>query len=355
MTRPLRGGDTVSQPAVEPSVVNTTPNVLSCQDEPDLPTWWPTAGLRWRDGPSLRGGVVTPEMGSRRLGGVVLLIAVLLGSVLVSRVGGVRVTGSAVAAPRAGAPQVGDCLREVTGPLAIQARSGFPPLPLSVVSVGDSSVSFSDCSDQHQGEVVAFRLTPQRNGGVVTADDSDTQWCSDIAVGNRLRATSLYWAASGRLWEPATNQRFVAILGASPESWAVCAVLAPGLELYSGSLVQSLAGHRPPAPFGQCRSGGKPDRRVSCISPHRIQEFGSAVQSSLPDPGAEDDCVTLVQAMTGLPDVKAGGVLRIQVVGGGGSAAAGGGERGRCQLIAVGSNLLIGTLIGIGTGTLPLA
>ena len=57
--------------------------------------------------------------------------------------------------------------------------------------------------------------------------------------------------------------------------------------------------------------------------------------------------------MTGLPDVNAGGVLRIQVVGGG--AEAGGGERGRCQLIAVGPNRLIGTLIGIGTGTLPLA
>ena len=92
---------------------------------------------------------------------------------------------------------------------------------------------------------------------MVTADDSDTQWCGDIADGYRLRATSLYWAAAGRLWEPATNQRFVAILGASPDSWAVCAVLAPGLELYSGSLVQSLAGQPAPAPFGQCRSGGQ--------------------------------------------------------------------------------------------------
>jgi hypothetical protein len=61
----------------------------------------------------------------------------------------------------------------------------------------------------------------------------------------------------------------------------------------------------------------------------------------------------LVQEMTGLPDVNAGGVLRIQVVGGGTSA--GDGERGRCQLITVGPSRLIGTLIGIGTGTLPLA
>ena len=88
--------------------------------------------------------------------------------------------------------------------------------------------------------------------------DSDTQWCGDVADGYRLRATSLYWAAAGRLWEPATNQRFVAILGTSPDSWAVCAVLAPGLELYSGSLVRSLA--RPTCPCARlvvCRTGGR--------------------------------------------------------------------------------------------------
>ena len=290
-------------------------------------------------------------MGSGRLGGVLLLIAVLLGSVLVSRVGGVRVSGSAVVAPRAGAPGVGDCLRDITGPLAVASRSGFPPLPLSVVSVGDSSVSFSGCSDQHLGEVVAFRLTPQRNGGVVT-DDSDTQWCGDVANRYKLRTISRFRGAAGGLWEPATNQRFVAVLGASPHSWAACAVLSPGLEPYTGSLVQSLAGHPAPAPFGQCRSGGNPDRRVSCTSPHRVQEFGIAVQAGLSHPRAAADCTALIQAMTGLPDVNAAGVLRIQVVGG---DAAGDGERGRCQLIAVGPNRLIGTLIGIGTGTLPLA
>jgi hypothetical protein len=299
-----------------------------------------------------RCAAVPPGRSPRRLGGLVLLIAVVLGSMLVARVGGVRVTGSAVAVPHGGAPQVGGCLHAVTGSLAIASRSGFPPLPLSVVSVGDSSVSFSDCSDQHLGEVVAFRLTPQRNGGVVT-DDSDTQWCGDVADGYRLRAISRYWGPAGGLWEPATNQRFVAILGASPDSWAVCAVLSPGLELYSGSLMESLAGQRPPAPFGQCRSGGNPDRRVSCTSPHRVQEFGIAVQAGVSPPQADADCTALVQAMTGLPDVNAAGVLRIQVVGGGTSA--GDGVRGRCELIAVGPNRLIGTLLGIGTGTLPLA
>jgi hypothetical protein len=92
---------------------------------------------------------------------------------------------------------------------------------------------------------------------------------------------------------------------------------------------------------------------VSCTSPHRVQEFGIAVQAGVSLPGAVADCTALVQAMTGLPDVNAGGVLRIQVVGVG--TLAGDGERGRCQLNAVGSNQLIGTLIGIGTGTLPLA
>ena len=69
--------------------------------------------------------------------------------------------------------------------------------------------------------------------------------------------------------------------------------------------------------------------------------------------GAVDVCTDLVRAMTGLPDVNADGVLRIQVIGG--EAAAEGGDFGRCRLIAVGSTRLTGTLIGIGTGPLPLA
>jgi hypothetical protein len=284
----------------------------------------------------------------------VLLIAVLLGSLLVSRVGGVRVAGGAVAVSRAETPRVGDCVREVTGSLAVASRGGFPPLPLSVVSVGETSVSFSNCSDQHVGEVAAFRRTPPAPSGGVVTGGSDTDWCGDVAEGYRDRTIWRFRDASGRHWDPVTNQRFVAILGSSSEySWAVCAALAPGLELYSGSYLDVPAGRPAPPPFGLCRSGGNPDRRISCTSPHRVQQFGIAVQASISPPVAIDECARLVQAMTGLPDVTAGGVLRVEVVGGG--AAASGGDRGRCESIALGPNRLIGTLIGIGTGTLPLA
>jgi hypothetical protein len=74
----------------------------------------------------------------------------------------------------------------------------------------------------------------------------------------------------------------------------------------------------------------------------------------------------LIKAMTGMPDVNAGGLLKVQVVGGssagdldggdfGGAGWDAGAQFGRCRLIAVGPNQLNGTLIGIGDARLPLA
>ncbi len=294
----------------------------------------------------------------RRVDGVLLLIAVVVGLLLIARIDGVRVAGKAVAVPGAGVPQVGDCLREVTGSLADSLRGSLPSS--SVTSVGETSVRFSDCGEQHVGEVVAFRLTPPRSGGPGTPE-SDSLWCRKVAQGYRSPAKGLP-VASGDLWNQATNFRFVAILSAPAEySWAACALLAPGLELYSGSYVESMAGHPAPAPFGRCRSGDDNDRWVSCDASHRVQEFGVAVQAGMSPPGAVAECKELVQAITGMPDVNAGGVLKIQVVGGhsadgdvGDPDADAVPAHGRCRLIAVGAHQLFGTLIGIGTGPLPL-
>ena len=74
-------------------------------------------------------------------------------------------------------------------------------------------------------------------------------------------------------------------------------------------------------------------------------------------------CGELIKAMTGMPDVNAGGLMKVQVVGG--NAEAGGGDFGdadldpdstfgRCRLIVVGPHQLTGTLLGIGANELPL-
>jgi hypothetical protein len=140
-------------------------------------------------------------------------------------------------------------------------------------------------------------------------------------------------------------------------------VLAPGLELYPGSFVESMSGQQAPPPFGLCRSGDHADRWVSCSSPHRVQEFGVAVEAGMSSREAVAACGELIKAMSGMPDVNAGGLLKVQVVGG--NTEAGGGDFGdadldpdstfgRCRLIVVGPHQLTGTLLGIGANELPL-
>jgi hypothetical protein len=299
-------------------------------------------------------------VGRRRLGGVLLLIAAVLGSLLLTRIGGVRIGGSAIAVPGAAEPRPGDCLREVSGPLVDSSRGVFVEPPPA--SVGETSVSFSDCAEEHVGEVVAFRRPPSPSGAVATGD-ADARWCHDLAMGYRSHSSERLVAASGGLWEPTADHRSIAVVSAFAEyPWGACAVLAPGLESYSGSYVQSLAGRPVPAPFGRCRSGDHADRWVSCSSPHPVQQFGVAVRAGMLPRGAVDGCRELVRVMTGMPDVNAGGLLKIQVVGGrstpGGNVDDSTAEKepvfARCRLIAVGPNLLTGSLIGIGTGQLPL-
>lgn len=310
-------------------------------------------------------------MNRGRLAGMLVVVAVVLGVVLITRIDGVRVAGTAIPVPGAGAPNVGDCLIGVSGSLTVPLRAAFPPSSMAVASVGEPSVSYSDCTGEHVGEVVAFRLSPESAGE--SSGESDTEWCQQVGAGYQSMTTWRFYGASGGLWQPSTNQRFVAILSAPAEkSWGACAVLAPGLELYSGSYVRSMADLPAPAPFGLCRSGDGADRWVSCTSPHRVQEFGTAVSAGMSSREAVEACRSLIQEMTGLRDVNGGGVLRIQVVGGGspaggrgsGVTAASDGSgiapsddaaAGRCRLSVVGPKQLDGTLIGIGNHELPLS
>jgi len=238
---------------------------------------------------------------------------------------------------------------------------GDSPAAGSMATVRESSLSYADCSGQHLGEVVAFRLGPASGGDPA----SSSTWCADVAAGYQSSGLWRFLGASGDYWTPVESHIFIAILNESGEApWGACAVLAPGLELYSGSYVASLPGLLPaPAPFGSCRTDETSQTWTSCTSPHRVQEFGVAIEAGTSSPQAVDACGQLVQSMTGMPDVQAGGLFKIQLVSGGSTAQGGdfGGpgldaeDSGRCRLIAVGPNQLHGTLIGIGMGSLPLS
>jgi hypothetical protein len=263
---------------------------------------------------------------------------------------------------------------------------------VSVATIGESAATFAPCSDLHVGEVVAYlslastsvttaHSAPTPGAGAPSgggaADPtasaaasavSDGQWCQMVAGTYRDQTSARYGNGSDGLWRPSIGQRFVAILSAptldpAGPRWAACALMSPGLELYSGSYVRSLANLPAPAPFGLCRAGEQADQWVSCSAPHRIQDFGTTVKQGVSADKALASCRFLIQRMTRMQDITNGGLLRVDMLnfpvgtGNGGSFGtdpAGGSTVSTCRLSVVGSGQLVGTLIGIGDHPLPM-
>jgi hypothetical protein len=151
--------------------------------------------------------------------------------------------------------------------------------------------------------------------------------------------------------------------------WAACAVVSPELEAYRGSYLASFAQGPSPAPFGLCRPNDA-DRWVSCVAPHRTQVFGTVTGQRASAAADSASCRGLIAGMTGMADISAAGALRLDVDGEAppaGGKSLGGAADGSvnpvtagptgdasCRLSVVGDGELVGTLIGIGQGRLPL-
>jgi hypothetical protein len=306
-------------------------------------------------------------MTRRALGFAVLCVA-LLCSVLITKAGGIRVAGIPALPPGLDAPKVGDCLGSVSA--AMSAGSAAPSAAVSIDVIGETAVTFADCAGQHLGEVVAFRRTPANtdaaDSGSATGG-SDGEWCQRVALD--YRSYSMYRLRDDAIgsWVPSTGQRFVAILS-TPSSdpaespWAACGVVSPELEAYRGSYLASFAQGPSPAPFGLCRPDDHADRWVSCVTPHRTQVFGTVTGQAASTAANSSSCRGLIVGMTGMTDISAGGALRLIVAeetppaGGTSPDGAVNGSVGdaSCRLSVVGDGELVGTLIGIGQGRLPL-
>ena len=306
------------------------------------------------------------------------MVVVLLVALVGARLSGIRVAGTPYAPVRSSAPAVGDCIGLVTG----AAAEGRQVSSFTVSGVGVTEVRFSDCSLPHVGEVVAFRLLTTPASAVsssasssaalsaqpsvaattpaTTEVNSDGEWCGDVASGYRAHVTFKVRDVSGAgFWKPATGQRFLAILSApsvfEPSTrWAACAIISPGIQEYLGSYVSSLADSPTPAPFGVCRQSDENPLPISCLEPHRVQEFATAMVGGQVPASLVVACGELIARMTGLPDGTAGGALRVAVVPGG----TGTDERDisvSCRLEVVGDRTLRATLIGVENGPLPWA
>jgi hypothetical protein len=272
--------------------------------------------------------------------GLVLLVAVVLPAA--ARWDGLPTAGSAVLARPVAAPGVGDCVASLTGPT--------PPLVPLVFGIGAAAVDepaviFAPCAGAHVGEVVASRRDTvgagRGDGGRAAAA---ARWCTDVAVGYREHLRWRVAAVASGVWSPVVAHRFLAgVSGSDADPWAVCAVLAPGLEWYRGSYVRSMADLPAPAPFGLCRSGDVPDRRVSCLVPHGQQVFGTVLPGATP---TTDSCRALVEQLTAMSDPTAGGRLEVGVADPGSTAS--------CRVRVLGPQQLAGTLLGLGDGPLPV-
>jgi hypothetical protein len=313
---------------------------------------------------------------TRRALGIAVLCLALLCSVLITKAGGIRVAGIAALPPGLDAPKVGNCLGSVSA--SMSAGSAAPSAAVSIDVIGETAVTFADCASEHLGEVVAFRRTPADTdaaGSGSATGGSDGEWCQRVALD--YRSYSMYRLRDDAIgsWVPSTGQRFVAILS-TPSSdpaespWAACAVVSPELEAYRGSYLASFAQGPTPAPFGLCRSDDHADRWVSCVTPHRTQVFGTVTGQRASAAADSASCRGLIAGMTGMADISAGGALRLDVDGE--SSSAGGKSPGgaavgsvnpatagptgeaSCRLSVIGDAELVGTLIGVGQGRLPL-
>lgn len=306
-------------------------------------------------------------MATRRSVGAGLLVIALLALLVVNGLRGVRVAGQAVAPPGLSAPAVGDCLLQLRDPSVVGPAAGRPSAQ-TVTGVGEDSVAFAGCgSAGHLGEVVGYQQYPQQSA----VTDIDIQWCQRVSDDYRAHQVFRFKDATQGLWEPSTGQRFVTVLSRPNADqheprWAACVLIAPNVERYTGTFLRSLADAPAPAPFGLCLAGITTQRWVSCEARHRTQEFGTGTGKPMSSRDAVAACRTLIASMTGLPDITAGGILIVEVVGGSPAgfdpaigdetdrATGGLAGPGSCRLSILGEKLLTGTLIGIGAGTLPV-
>lgn len=276
----------------------------------------------------------------RRLLGIGIVLVVAVGGPVIARWDGLRISGSAVVARTVVVPGVGDCVGALIGPTP-------PMLPLvfgiSAAVVDEPAVVFGTCKGTHVGEVVAFRRDTVV-GEAVRAGAAG-RWCTDVAAGYREHLRWQVASAAAKVWSPAVVQRFVTVISApGPDRWEICAVLAPGLERYRGSYLRSMTGAPAPAPFGSCRTGELPDRRVSCATPHGQQVLGTILPGATP---TWDSCRDLIGRLTGMSDPTGGGRLEVGLADLGGAAT--------CRVRVVGPQRLAATLLGVGDAPLPLA
>lgn len=299
----------------------------------------------------------------RRLAGIVLLIVALVAVIVVPSLTGRRVAGSAVATVFPDPPVAGDCL---LAPFPIDVRSGVPP------EIAVTVTRFGSCAGSIAGEVVA--VWPNESSAQAAATSRRAGPCYQATatyagLESTRRSTDLPGAPSpGPVrWKPTIGFEPYHVIPSREErsagrSWVACLAVPTGRPTYRGTLSDAFTTGSLPAEFGLCWEGDDIDRLpapVPCTEPHTAELLATGwIRDRLAAPTELLDaaCPAMAARLMRTDDPTRGGQLQIvsdrftaDVFSRSDAPLTIG-----CVVSAAGSQLLTGTLIGLGDRPAPL-
>ncbi len=300
----------------------------------------------------------------RRLAGIVVLLLALSAIIVVPSLDGRRVAGSAVATSFPDPPAAGDCL---LSPFALTAVS-----PVKSAEIAVTEVDLGTCGDSASGEVVAFWET-----AAAAAQAPSSRFggpCYRQAAGyaglrSQDRSTDLPDAPTDGpvRWKPTIG--FTAYLVVPGEleqragrSWAGCLVVPTGGPAYSGTLRDAFRRGLPPQ-YALCFASsdlGVLPALLLCDQPHPAELLATGLipdrsQVSLAD--IDDSCQQIAGRLIGTADPTRGDALEIVAdrLTSQSDDRPDGPLTIACFATAAGSAQLLGSVIGLGERTVPVA
>lgn len=334
---------------------------------------------------------------TRRLSGMLALVAALLMALIIPRVLEPPLAGQPSAEPPANPPPIGACiLLAAVG--ALGAVGGDPGALGEEWDSGTTDVVRSvPCSEPHNGEIAWSASS--RSANQALAGSYEAQWATAPSPAAAAAAKCSEWASgyvgtgiaeranSLGSWLPIPPYSVSAIVRGPtadyPErlGWFACVVSSPGGESYLGSVRGDggeLGGRRPGA-YATCLALGEAAVATleysTCGQPHRIEFMATLlVTQQMAEAGRVDvelsseelltQCRAAVSQMTGSPDPTYAGRLSVSVetVSQRGitaseplpNLAVGQLIRPDCLVELVGDGVLTDSLIGLGAGDLPV-
>ncbi|MET3805206.1 hypothetical protein ABIB25_002206 [Nakamurella sp. UYEF19] len=301
----------------------------------------------------------------RRWAGLVVLAVVLLAAVVVPQLTPRRLAGTAVTVPVPPPPSVGDCLLKPVDP------------DQQVRAPDHAAVSTGPCAGPRYGEVVsvlpvaAEPAFPQ-DGSDGPPVDPNVNICAQDVIGylglgsrpGHPGDPTIFGhpASLFTYWSPVVLSSFLFVAGPDAlqrtmgQQWIACVSYVPDpvsrrATHYDHTVRNAFRDGAPPANYASCLrtvSAGTLDL-VDCSLPHPAEIFGyTFADNTVPRSALNSTCAALTRKLTGMTDPSAGGRLTSAAVAGSGGGAL------SCVVTADVGHQLVGPLMNLGNGPVPL-